>query len=88
MGLDNMNYMDHVTFLREARPTTIQKDVQRQIYVGRLKGVYSREHIINVFGIPARELDSVKAIEPEGRREREDWSFLAGKIVGAEIPSN
>ena len=75
-------YMTLSEMFANSTPTTIAQDVRREVYVGSLKGIYPRAHIIKVFKIPPEELDSVRTIEPTGRRQAQDWSEIAHRVVG------
>jgi hypothetical protein len=70
-------------FKKNGRRVNIQRGLTRRIRLNGDKFFYNNEHLLKMSYTQA-EIDSAKAIEPARHREAVDWSYLNGKVVGAE----
>ncbi len=85
-----MDYLNLDELFRNAEPTTINRDVKRQIYVENLLSIYSPKYVAEQFGISEGEIRAAsERCDPVAERLNEvqnamGVSELMSKIVGVE----
>ena len=84
-----MKYIALDEFLKGASPTTLEKDVQRQMDVANLKEIYSEEYLLKHKLCTPEEYNSIPAStsRADDRRRAQDEAELRHQVVGAEVPS-